>query len=86
MSTSTSNVRTGGVDGYSHHQFAGVNLERAGETADVLEADVAAATLDAADICPIEPSAVGEVLLGDSQPLPEAPDALTELDGSVGEF
>jgi hypothetical protein len=50
----------------------GGDLERLGETNDVLERDVAAATLDAAYVGAIEAGDVREFLLGESELSPAA--------------
>ena len=64
--------------GQARDQVARIDCKPAGQAADVLERNVAMAALEAAHVCALEPGAMRQLFLRDSQPLPHVADAVPE--------
>ena len=63
------------------HQPAGVGVEGVGDAEDVVEAEVALATFDLADVRPVQSGALGQLLLRQAQLLAAGAHTPTELTG-----
>ena len=63
------------------HQPAGVGVEGGGDAEDVVEAEVALAAFDLADVRPVQGSALGQLLLRQAQLFTAGAHTPTELTG-----
>ena len=63
------------------HQPAGVGVEGVGDAEDVVEAEVALAAFDLADVRPVQGGALGQLLLRQAQLLAAGAHTSTELTG-----
>jgi len=65
-------------------QDPGFHAEGLGQRVDVVEADVALATLHTADIVPVQTGSFGEILLRPASLVPESPDCVPEATAMCG--
>ena len=63
------------------HQPTGVGVEGVGDAEDVVEAEVALAAFDLADVRPVQGGALGQLLLGQAQLLAAGAHTPSELTG-----
>lgn len=66
------------------HELGRVDFEAGGELEEVVQVEVASASLDLSDECPVDVALVGECLLAETENLTARADALAESARGLG--